>query len=158
VLGHEIGHNVGRHVLKTLKSARKWNFWSWAAQSWAVRGGAGLASMFSSGVILKHLVTQNAKPIFLGLYEMRDAGYDVEEMDATWRMLESAERSEPSSFDKIFASHPPARERFANTEAEIQQHLRTSVGRGKVDTPEFDQIKALLGGGRVNPSGSRRRP
>jgi len=88
----------------------------------------------------------------------RDAGYDVEEMDATWRMLESAERSEPSSFDKIFASHPPARERFAKYRGRDSAAPANLCWSRKVDTPEFDQIKALLGGGRVNPSGSRRRP
>src|SRR5258708_4812708 len=156
VLGHEIGHNVGRHGLKALKGSQKWNFLILSGYVLGGQGGAGLASLFASGVILKHSRDSEREADFLGLYEMRDAGYDIEEMDATWRILETAERSEPSSFDKIFASHPPARERLSNTETEIQQHLRSSAGHGKVDTPEFDQVKALLGGGRVNHSNRRR--
>ncbi|HZS46889.1 MAG TPA: M48 family metallopeptidase [Blastocatellia bacterium] len=157
VLGHEIGHNVGRHPLKSLKSAQKWNYLILGGALIGGYGGAGLASMFSSGVILKHSRDAEREADFLGLYNMRNAGYSVEEMNATWKILETAAQREPSSFDKIFASHPPAQERYHNTETEIQEHLRDAVGRGTVDTPEFDKVKALLGGGRVNNRPTTRR-
>jgi len=156
VLGHEVGHNVGRHGLKSLKSAQKWQYLALGGYVLGGQGGAQLASLFSSGVILKHSRDSEREADFLGLYEMRDAGYDVEEMNETWKMLESAGKSDPSSIDKIFASHPPASERLVNTETEIQQHLHSYVGQGRVDTPEFDQLKVALGGGRVVNNGRRR--
>jgi len=67
VLGHEVGHNVGRHGLKTLKSAQKWNFLVLSGAILGGQGGAGLASLFSSGVILKHSRDSEREADFLGL-------------------------------------------------------------------------------------------
>ncbi len=150
VLGHEIGHIVGRHGLENIKKAQKYSiFAGLAAIGGAILGGQAGAdlggaagNLIAGGFLMKHSRDAEREADFLGLYNLKDAGYNTGGMVEMFEILEDVSASSPNAFGSILASHPAPRERAANTRREIDQHLRGSDRRGLSDTEDFQRLKA----------------
>jgi predicted Zn-dependent protease len=164
VLGHEIGHIVGRHGLENVKKQRKYGTLAGlAAIGGAILGGqagadlGGFAgNMIAGGYLMKHSRDAEREADYLGLYNLKDAGYNTRGMVEMFETLQEVSRSSPNAFGSILASHPAPSERAANTRHEIDQNLRGSDRRGLNNTEEFQRLK--VGAPSSSPSRSRVRP
>jgi predicted Zn-dependent protease len=162
VLGHEIGHIVGRHGLENVKKSQKYGLLAGLATiGGAILGGqaganlGGLAgNMIAGGFLMKHSRDAEREADYLGLYNLKDAGYNTGGMAEMFETLQEVSNSSPDALGSIMASHPPPGERLANTRREIDQHLRGSDQRGLSNTEDFQRLKS--GFQSNSPSSSRR--
>ncbi|HKQ74048.1 MAG TPA: M48 family metallopeptidase, partial [Blastocatellia bacterium] len=121
VLGHEIGHIVGRHGLENVKRSQKAGVYAGIATiAGAVLGGqagadlGGLAgNVIGGGFLMKHSRDAEREADYLGLYNLKDAGYNTGGMVEMFQTLQEVSNSSPNAFGGILASHPPAGERAA---------------------------------------------
>jgi predicted Zn-dependent protease len=163
VLGHEIGHIVGRHGLENVKKSQKYGTLAGLATiAGAILGGqaganiGGLAgNMIAGGYLMKHSREAEREADYLGLYDLKEAGYNTGGMVEMFEILQEVSASSPNAFGSILASHPPPSERAANTRREIAQHLRGSDRRGLSNTEDFQRLKS---GAPSNSSPRRVRP
>src|SRR5215813_7594054 len=150
VLGHEIGHIVGRHGLENVKKQRKYGTLAGlAAIGGAILGGqagadlGGFAgNMIAGGYLMKHSRDAEREADYLGLYDLKDAGYNTGGMVEMFEILQEVSASSPDAFGSILASHPAPSERAANTRREIEQYLRGSDRRGLNNTEDFQRLKS----------------
>lgn len=150
VLGHEIAHIVGRHGLENVKKSQKYGtFAGLAAIAGAILGGqagaelAGLAgNMIAGGYLMKHSREAEREADYLGLYNLKDAGYNTGGMIEMFQILQEVSSSSPNAFGSILASHPAPGERASNTRREIDQYLRGSDRRGMSNTEDFQRLKS----------------
>jgi predicted Zn-dependent protease len=165
VLGHEIGHIVGRHGLENVKKAQKYSVFAGLGQiAGSVLGGqaganiAGLAgNLIAGGYLMKHSRDAEREADFLGLYNVQNAGYSTSGMVQMFEILQQVAGSNPNALGSVLASHPPAGERAQNTRREIDQHLAGTDQRGINNSPEFQRLKG--GVPSSTPAGKvRRRP
>jgi predicted Zn-dependent protease len=163
VLGHEIGHIVGRHGLENVKKSQKYGTLAGIATiAGAILGGqaganlGGLAgNMIAGGYLMKHSRDAEREADYLGLYDLKEAGYNTGGMVEMFEILQKVSASSPNSFGSILASHPAPSERAANTRREISQYLRGSDRRGLSNTEDFQRLKS---GAPSNSSPRRVRP
>ena len=150
VLGHEIGHIVGRHGLENVKKSQKAGLVAGIATiAGAVLGGqagadlGGLAGNVVAGsFLMKHSRDAEREADYLGLYNLKDAGYNTGGMVEMFQTLQEVNNSSPNAFGGILASHPPPRERAANTRREIDERLRGSDRRGLSNSDDFQRLKS----------------
>lgn len=148
VLGHEIGHIVGRHGLENVKRANKYGTLAGIAQiAGAVLGGRTGASigelagnLIAGGYLMKHSRDAEREADYLGLYELQRAGYNTGGMV---QMFEILKQLNPNAVGSILASHPPAAERAQNTVREIKDYLAGTDARGTLNSNDFQRIKGL---------------
>jgi beta-barrel assembly-enhancing protease len=149
VMGHEIGHIVGRHGLENVKKAKRYGTLAGIAViTGAVlggQGGAGLGNLASNmilgGKLMKHSRDAEREADYLGLYNMNKAGYNTGGMVEMFQILGKISQSQPDTLGSIMASHPAPAERATNTRVEIDQQLRGTDRRGISNTDEFQRAK-----------------
>lgn len=148
VLGHEIGHIVGRHGLENVKKAQKLGMFAVGAtivgaifggQSGA-QAGQAIGSLVAGGFLMKHSRDAEREADFLGLYNIKNAGYNTGGMVQMFEMLQRVSQG-GGSLGSVLASHPDPREREANTRTEIEQHLQGTDGRGVSNSNDFQRLK-----------------
>jgi predicted Zn-dependent protease len=150
VIGHEIGHIVGRHGLENVKKAQKYGILAGlAAIGGAIVGGqAGadlgglMGNLLAGQRLMKHSRDAEREADYLGLYNLKDAGYNTGGMIEMFQILQEFNNSSPGLFGAILASHPAPSERASNTRREIDQHLRGSDRRGLSNTEDFQRLKS----------------
>src|SRR5262245_18952229 len=150
VLGHEIGHIVGRHGLENVKKSQRAGLYAGlAAIAGAVLGGqagadlgGAMGNLIGGGFLMKHSREAEREADYLGLYDLKDSGYNTGGMVEMFETLQEVSASSPGAFGSILASHPAPSERAANTRREIDQRLRGSDQRGLRDTEDFDRLKS----------------
>jgi predicted Zn-dependent protease len=160
VMGHEIGHIVGRHGLENVKKAQRLGIGAAAASIiGAIIGGTvgslvDLAgNLIAGGYLMKHSRDAEREADFLGLYNLNHANYNTVGMVEMFQILNNLSRNQPSSVGSIMASHPPAAERAQNTAREIQEHLgRTNRVSGISTSTDYARIRAGIVGGATAPS------
>ncbi len=163
VLGHEIGHIVGRHGLENVKRSQKTGLFAGIATiAGAVLGGqagadlAGAAgNMIGGGFLMKHSRDAEREADYLGLYNLKDSGYNTGGMVEMFQTLQEVSSSSPNAFGGILASHPPAGERASNTRREIDERLRGSDRRGLNNSEDYQRLKS---GGQSSTPQRRVRP
>jgi beta-barrel assembly-enhancing protease len=150
VMGHEIGHIVGRHGLENVKKANRYGTLAGIATiAGAVlggQGGAGLGNLAGNlilgGKLMKHSRDAEREADYLGLYNMNQAGYNTGGMVEMFQILGQISQSQPDALGSIMASHPAPTERAGNTRVEINQNLRGTDQRGISNTNEYQRIKS----------------
>jgi predicted Zn-dependent protease len=163
VLGHEIGHIVGRHGLENVKKSQKYGTLAGLATiAGAILGGqaganlgGSLGNLIAGGYLMKHSRDAEREADYLGLYNLKDAGYNTGGMIEMFDILQEVSSNSPNSFGSILASHPAPGERASNTRREINQHLRGSDRRGLSNTEDFQRLKS---GYSSSPAPRRVRP
>jgi len=153
VMGHEIGHIVGRHGLENVKRAQKIGIGAAAASIiGAIIGGrvgsvVDLAgNLIAGGYLMKHSRDAEREADFLGLYNLEQASYNTREMISMFEILSRLSQSQPNSIGSIMASHPAPVERARNTQREIEEHLGSSRD-GITTSNDYARIRAGLVGG-----------
>jgi predicted Zn-dependent protease len=163
VLGHEIGHIVGRHGLANVKKSQKYGTLAGIATiAGAILGGqaganlgGGLGNLIAGGYLMKHSRDAEREADYLGLYDLKEAGYNTGGMVQMFEILQEVSASSPNAFGSILASHPAPSERAANTRREISQYLRGSDRKGLSSSEDFQRLKS---GATSSPSSRRVRP
>ncbi len=154
VVGHEIGHIVGRHGLENVKRANSMKTQGaviGATILGAILGGqqgaeAGMAlgSLVAGGFLMKHSREAEREADFLGLYNLKNANYNTGGMIEMFQMLQKVSQGGGGSLGSILASHPDPREREANTRTEINAYLQGTDRRGTSTSAEFQRLKGLI--------------
>jgi beta-barrel assembly-enhancing protease len=150
VLGHEIGHIVGRHGLENVKKSQKYGVLAGLATiGGAILGGqaganlgGGLGNLIAGGFLMKHSRDAEREADYLGLYELKNSGYNTGGMVEMFQILQEVSASSPDALGSILASHPAPSERAANTRREIDQYLRGSDRKGLSNTEDFQRLKS----------------
>jgi beta-barrel assembly-enhancing protease len=163
VVGHEIGHIVGRHGLENVKRAQKMQFGVLgAAVLGAILGGergaqmgADLSGLVAGGYLMKHGRDAEREADFLGLYNLERAGFNTGGMIEMFQMLASLN---PNQMGSIMSSHPPAGERANNTRREIDERLRGTDRKGLGSSDEYQRIKGMLPGAPAAGASRKVRP
>lgn len=143
VIGHEIGHVVGKHGAKQM--TRQLGLAAMAQlalgedQSKLKQMVAGLAT---NGVLMKYSRDAEREADIYAVQEMYDAGIDPEGMATFFEKLRRLQKSKPSKLQQMFASHPPTAERIAAVRGQIARLPRKS--NLKKDSRRFHQIKRRL--------------
>ena len=148
VMAHEIAHVTARHATK---NATKAQIAQWAMIPLIIFGPAGWAGYgiyqgLNFGLPLAFLkFSRNAEreADFLGLQYMYAAGYDPTAFISFFEKVRELERKRPGSVPKIFASHPPTKDRVASAQQEIAS-LLPARDEYVVTSSEFDRIRQRL--------------
>jgi beta-barrel assembly-enhancing protease len=165
VIGHEVGHIVGRHGLENVKRAQRLGMFAVGATilgaifggQQGAEAGQALGGLVAGGFLMKHSREAEREADYLGLYNMQRSGYNTGGMVEMFGILAEISKNNAGSLGSIMASHPAPTERAENTRREITDRLRGSDQQGKHSSPEFQRIKSSVGGSTVTaPSGSNR--
>ena len=154
VIGHEIGHVVGKHGVKQM--TRQLGLTAVAElalgedQSKLKQMVAGLAA---NGVLMKYSRDAEREADIYAVQEMYDAGIDPEGMATFFEKLRKLQRRDPSRLEQLFATHPLTTERITAVRSQIARLPRKS--NLKKDSQRFHQIKRRLPPPSKTPKGKR---
>ena len=143
VLGHEIGHVVGRHGAQAL--TRQLGI---TAVTQLILGEAPdklaelAADVVATGAMMKYSRDAEREADGFAVQEMYDAGINPEGLATFFEKLHQLRRQQPSQLEQFFSSHPQSLERVANVRAQIA-NLPRKYGLRK-DSSRFHQIKTRL--------------
>lgn len=119
VMGHEIGHVLGRHSAERIANQE---FWSTVAQGASVGMDAGqMAAAVGQMVNMKYGREDELESDFLGVKFMIDAGYNPEEMIGVMKILKEA--AGPNRVPEFQSTHPDPENRIQKIKEAIQ-HFR----------------------------------
>ena len=143
VIGHEIGHVVGKHGVKhmtrQLGLAAVVQLALGDDQSTLERLVAGLAT---NGVLMKYSRHDEKEADEYAIQEMYDAGMDPEGIATFFEKLLDLRENKPSRLAQLFSTHPPTDERVTAVRSQIAKLPRKS--NLKKDSTRFHQIKKRL--------------
>ncbi|MBI5167093.1 MAG: M48 family metalloprotease [candidate division NC10 bacterium] len=143
VIGHEIGHVVGRHgaarlsmmygydLLATVLLGPNPAFWK-----------ALVADLFGTAGLLAYSRADESEADELGVRYLYRSGYDPGAMIAFFQKLLALQKREPDLLEKSFSSHPPTSERIAKVRGDIA-HLPPREGQIQ-DSDYFQHVKARI--------------
>lgn len=150
VLGHEVGHVVGRHSAEQLAKAQLTGALVGAAGVAASsensdgRQGAAIAAAVGQLVNMRFGRKDELEADHFGVRFMSEAGYDPRALEEVMRIL--AEASGGSSQPEFLSTHPDPGNRLAQIDAEIQQMFPQGVPANltRGDDARFAALKARL--------------
>jgi len=143
VIGHEIGHVVGKHGAKQLTKQL-----GIVAVMQLVLGKnpnkmAELAAgVVATGTLMKYGRDAETEADGFAVQEMYAAGIDPEGMATFFEKLFKLQQRQPSQLEQIFSTHPPTTGRISNVRAQIAS-LPPKSNLQK-DSPRFHEIKRRL--------------
>ncbi len=126
VLGHEIGHVVGRHSNEQMATTK---LWSGLAQGAGVllsdgqsNAGSQIAGMVANMRVMKYGRDDELESDVLGVRFLIDAGYDPEAMIGVMEIL--AESAKGSSQPEFMSTHPNPGNRIERIRAAIKEYRK----------------------------------
>ena len=154
VIGHEIGHVVGKHSVKQMTRQLGLTAVAQLAlgenQSKLKQMAANLAA---NGVLMKYSRNAETEADGYAVQEMYDAGIDPEGMATFFEQLLKLQKRDPSKLAQIFSTHPPTVGRIATVRSHIAKLPRKP--NLKKDSRRFHQIKKRLPPPSKTPKGKR---
>ena len=143
VLGHEIGHIVGRHSMKRLTQVYGVEI---LKQLILDEDDSTLkkvvTEVLAAGLLFRYSRDHERESDLYGVQNVYDAGINPEGAAVFFETLRSMRRSEPTALEKFLATHPMPNERVLNVRNQISRlppksGLRTNSSR-------FQQIKRRI--------------
>ena len=146
VIGHEIGHVVGRHGAKSLSRQLGLEIITGMISGRNPTGVQRVASQLAGigGILgMFHYSRQAEREAdALAVENLRDAGYDPDGVTRFFEKLLEIKDRDPGALATLFSTHPPSRERIENTQKQIAA-LPVKDGL-TMDSERFQQIKNQL--------------
>ncbi|RNC84053.1 MAG: M48 family peptidase [Winogradskyella sp.] len=121
VLGHEIGHVLGKHSNERITSA---NFWKVIAMGGSAIDLGGVAQQYGQGQLLKNGRGDELESDELGVHFMIEAGYNPEEMIGVMEILKSA--AGPNRVPEFQSTHPDPENRIEKIKEAINKYRKAS--------------------------------
>ena len=143
VIGHEIGHIVGKHSMKQMTKQL-----GLVAVAQLVLGGNPnklkqmVAGIAVTGTLMKYGRDAEREADGYGVQEMYDAGINPEGMATFFEKLLKLQKGKPSQLEQIFSTHPPTAGRIADVRGQIAGLPPKS--NLKKDSRRFHEIKKML--------------
>lgn len=120
VLGHEIGHVIGRHSAERIAEG---NFWKTVATGASVGADAGgLVGSIGQSTLLNNGREDELESDDLGVLFMLRSGYDPQEMIRVMEILKAA--AGPSSVPEFQSTHPDPDNRIEKIKDAIEKHQK----------------------------------
>ena len=145
VLGHEIGHVAGHHILRQEQQGQAWNYAALLGAMLTVINpvlGAG-AMAAAQTAQLKYSREFEQEADYLGLRFATEAGYDPHSLGSFFKELLSEQRLNPAGVPAYMLTHPLTEDRVSHVETSIAaQKLRTPKGRPTCG-PELGEVQAV---------------
>ena len=121
VLGHEIGHVLGKHSNERITDSKKW-------QTIVMGAGAidmgSIAQQIGQGELLKNGRGDELESDELGIKFMIDAGYNPEEMIGVMKILKAA--AGPNRVPEFQSTHPDPENRIEKIREAIRKYKNAS--------------------------------
>ncbi|MCB0400142.1 MAG: M48 family metalloprotease [Winogradskyella sp.] len=121
VLGHEIGHVLGKHSNERITDSKKW-------QTIVMGAGAidmdGVAQQIGQGQLLKNGRGDELESDELGVKFMIDAGYNPEELIGVMEILKAA--AGPNRVPEFQSTHPDPENRIEKIREAIRKYKNAS--------------------------------
>lgn len=143
VLGHEIGHIVGRHSMKRLTQVYSIEILKQLILDENSSDFQKLvADVLAAGLLFRYSRDAECESDFYGVQNVYDAGISPEGAATFFDTLRAIQGREPSSLEKFLSTHPMPSERVVNVRNQIaglppKSGLRT-------DSARFQQIKRRI--------------
>jgi predicted Zn-dependent protease len=122
VLGHEIGHVLGRHSAERIANSEFWQTLATGASVGADAGG--FVSGVAQNVLLGNGRGDELESDDLGVLFMINAGYDPTQMIGVMQILKAA--AGPSRVPEFQSTHPDPENRIEQIEASIEKYHEAS--------------------------------
>lgn len=123
VLGHEIGHVIGRHSAERIAES---NFWKTVAMGATVGADAGsVVSSIGQSTLLTNGREDELESDKLGVLLMIRAGYEPEEMIRVMEILKEA--AGPDRVPEFQSTHPDPDNRIAKIREAISEYRNTAA-------------------------------
>ena len=122
VLGHEIGHVLGRHSAERIAESEYWQTLSTGASVGADMGG--LVCSYGQQTLLTNGRGDELESDELGVKFMLDAGYNPEEMIGVMKILKAA--AGPSRVPEMQSTHPDPENRIEKIKEAIEKYKKAS--------------------------------
>jgi len=120
VLGHEIGHVIGRHSAERIADS---NFWQTVTMGATVGADAGgIVSSIGQNTLLKNGRGDELESDELGVWFMINSGYKPKEMIEVMKILKAA--AGPNRVPEFQSSHPDPENRIEKIEEAIEKYRR----------------------------------
>ena len=143
VLGHEIGHIVGRHSMKRLTQVYGIEI---LKQLILNEDSSELKKLvtevLAAGLLFRYSRDHERESDAYGVQNVYDAGIAPEGAAAFFETLRAMQRSEPSTLEKFLRTHPVPSERVLNVRKQING-LPPKSGL-RTDSVQFQQIKRRI--------------
>jgi beta-barrel assembly-enhancing protease len=148
VMAHEIAHVAACHIARQNTRGTLAQLAS-IPIIFTTGGLGGLAAQEAAGLVLPAAMFKfsrgfEAEADYLGVQYMYKSGYDPQAFTAFFEKIEAQEKKKPGTFSKTFETHPPTPDRIEKSQEEIEK-LLPAQPTYKVDTSEFQEVKARLG-------------
>lgn len=144
VLGHEIGHIVGRHSMKRMTQVYGLEILKQLILD--EDDGAFkklIAEVLTAGLLFKYSRDHERESDFYGVQNVYDAGISPEGAATFFETLHAARRRDPSGLEKFLSTHPVPSERVENVRSQISS---LPAKRGlRSDSADFRRVKRRLG-------------
>ncbi len=145
VLGHEMGHVSGHHILRQQTQGQVWTAAALLGLLLsAVNPVVGAAAVGAAQTAeLKYSREFEQEADYLGLRYASEAGYDPHALASFFKQLLLEQRVNPAAVPPYMLSHPVTEDRIAHVDTMITaQKLRTPSGRPAA-SPELAEVQAV---------------
>ena len=143
VIGHEIGHIVGRHSMKRLTQVYSIEIIKQLIlDEDASKFKKLVADVLAAGLLFRYNRDQERESDFYGVQNIYDAGIAPEGAAGFFETMRSLQRSEPSALQKFLSTHPMPNERVLNVRNQISK-LPPKSGL-RTDSSRFQQVKRRI--------------
>lgn len=122
VLAHEVGHVVARHSIKRLQAVYGYTIVMEVALGDKMGDAARQLVDGAAGLILQGYGRENEyEADNMGVLYSKKAGYNPKGMIQVFEKFKKMEGKPPNAFEKLLASHPPAKDRIGNANKQIKK-------------------------------------
>jgi beta-barrel assembly-enhancing protease len=144
VLGHEIAHSQGHHMIRQQEDTKLLSYAGIASMVLALINpvlAAGASSM-AEVAQMKYMRQLEEEADFRGLQNMKQAGFDPHAMTRFFETMQAEERFDSTEVPPYFRSHPMSKERMSA----IERILKTMQWNQSApsDTFTLERVKAIL--------------
>jgi len=143
VLGHEIGHIVGRHSMKRLTQV----YGIEILKQIILDEDSGevkklITEILAAGLLFRYSRAHERESDFYGVQNVYDAGINPEGAATFFETLRAMRGREPSALEKFVSTHPVPDERVTNVRHQISR-LPSKSGL-RMDSSRFQRVKRRI--------------